>query len=194
METTTGQCSKASAATTEKMVESMDCQSSTPKRKAKRPAAGKVENTPPLNIVMPNVSSHITTGKFWHSDAFLSHQLGYKLCLAVKLGQGSREDRIKVELAVKSSAEEPSAHLDYPSKGNFTVIIMNPEANEHHKVVESSFSIKHKDPTMFTEQREISLQFIRKDCLFFRVYKIEMEERDHKLWLLDPAIPLKLTQ
>ena len=144
---------------------------------------------PPLNLVMQDVSSYKTSGEFWLSDSFLSHQLGYRLSLAVKLEAGSAENHTKVTLALMPAKGKHSPYLDYPCIGNATVIILNPEDNSNHETVDFLFMFEKKDSQTYpdmNEQTEIQNNFIRKDCIFFRVDKIEMNERPYKLWLLDP--------
>ena len=161
---------------------------STTKKPTRKPEDTKL--TPPLNLVMENVSQYLDSGEVWISDTFRSHQLGYKLCLAVKLAKGSGEDSIDVTLAVTSSAVESHAYLDYPRIGNATITILYPITDVFHETVEPFFMLENiKKPTMpdLFDQTEISGSFVMKDCLFFRVKKVEIQGVDFKPWLLDPT-------
>ena len=73
---------------------------------------------------MEDVSKYKTSGQFWLSDSFLSHQLGYRLSLAVKL---EAENHTKVTLPLMSAKGKRSPYLDYPCIGSATVIILNPD-------------------------------------------------------------------
>ena len=142
---------------------------------------------------MEDVSYYKIQGEFWLSNSFLSHQLGYRLSLAVKLEPGSAENHTKVTLALMSAnlKGKHSPYLDYPCIGSATVIILNPDDKSNHESAEFMFMLESKDPQKssypeLNEQTEIGDEFIRKDCIFFRVDKVEMSERPYKLWLLDP--------
>ena len=140
---------------------------------------------------MQDVSRYKGSEQFWLSDSFWSHQLGYKLSLAIKVEEGSSEHSLKVSVAVTSSEGKQSSYLEYPCIGNASIVILNPKVNDSqngHELVDLMFMIVNKDPTSYPEihdQTEISTDFIHKDCLFFRVEKVEMNERAYKLWLLD---------
>lgn len=170
---------------------SKEQKTSSPKPKPMQASsARKADNTPPLNIVMQNVSGHKHSGETWYSDTFLSHQLGYRLNLAVKVEKGSQEDTRKLSIALVLSKEGRSGtYLDYENVGNCIVTIMNPVANGNHREVEFMFKLNNKDLTRFSREVEISHRYITKDCLFFRVVKVDIKET--RSWLLDPMVPLK---
>ena len=149
--------------------------------------------SPPLHLVMEDVSKYKTSGQFWLSDGLLSHQLGYKLSLAVKLEAGSTENHTKVTLALmsRSAKGKRSPYLDYPCVGSTTVIILNPDNKSNHETVDFMFMLQNQEPQRssypeLNEQTEIADSFIRKDCIFFRIEKVEMSEKPYRLWLLDP--------
>lgn len=184
---------KATTTTGESSAAQQSKSTSSTKASAKKTTRKRANTqlSPPLNLVMQDVLSYKDSGEFWLSDSFYSHQLGYKLALAVKVENGSGDKTIKVTLALVSSEGKQSKYLDYPCIGNATVYILNPEINESttvHEQAEFLFMLENKDPQSYpdlSEQTEISLDFIRKDCLFFRVDKVEMTENNYKLWLLD---------
>ena len=139
---------------------------------------------------MENVNQYLESGEVWISDTFHSHQLGYKLCLAVKLAKGSGEDNIDVTLAMMSSGVESSKYLDYPRIGNATIAVLYPVADASHEIIEHFFMLENKERTStpdVCDQTEISGSFVMKDCLFFRVKKVEIQGVDFKPWLLDPT-------
>ena len=153
--------------------------------------ANLYKSSPPLHLVMEGVSYYKTSGEIWLSDSFLSHQLGYRLSLAVKLEAGSAENNTKVTLALMSAKGKNSPYLDYPCIGNATVIILNPDDKSNHETAELMFMLQNQDQQKpsypeLNEQTEIADGFINKDCIFFRIEKVEMNERPYKLWRLDP--------
>ena len=168
---------------------------STAKSNAKKPTQKISESyanlSPPLHLVMEDVSKYKTSGQFWLSDSFLSHQLGYKLSLAVKLEAGSTENHTNVILALMSAKGKRGSYLDYPCIGSVTVIVLNPDNKSNHETVDFMFMLQDRDPQKASypevnEQIEIADGFIRKDCIFFRIEKVEMNEKPYRLWLLDP--------
>ena len=122
---------------------------------------------------MEGVSYYKTSGEVWLSDSFLSHQLGYRLSLAVKLEPGSSENNTKVTLALMSAKGKHSPYLDYPCIGSATVIILNPDDKSNHETADHfMFMLQNQEPQKTSypevnEQTEIGDGFIHKDCIFF---------------------------
>ena len=165
-----------------------------PSAKNKGRKIGATLWSPPLNLVMHDALSFKSPGDFWISDSFYSHPLGYKLSLAVKVEEGSGDKNVKLTLALMSSESKQSKYLDFPCLANANVVILNPEANTDHESVSLFlFMLGNEDPKNYpdlSEQTEISIDFIQKGCLFFRVNEVLMDEKSYKLWLLDPKYAL----
>ena len=150
--------------------------------------------TPPLNLVMENVSEYIDSDEAWLSDGFYSHQIGYRICLAIKLESSSDKDSaLNVMLGMISAEGMHSSYLVYPCSGFATVAILNPQANSDHKVLELMFILEK--PTLnncseiVSEMVQVPRHFItQKDCIFFQMDRVEMDESKQKLWLLDAAL------
>ena len=150
--------------------------------------------TPPLNLAMENVSEYIDSDEAWLSDGFYSHQIGYRICLAIKMELSSDSDgMLNVMLGMISAEGMHSSYLLYPCSGFATVAILNPQANSDHKVLELMFILEK--PTLsncseiVSEMVQVPRHFItQEDCIFFRVERIDMDEMKHKLWLLDATV------
>ena len=150
--------------------------------------------TPPLNLAMENVSKYIDADKAWLSDGFCSHQIGYRICLAIKIESISDNDgMVNVMLGVISAEGAQSSYLVYPCSGLATVAILNPQANSDHKVLEVIFVLEKPALNSYSEIESELVQVPRcfitqDDCIFFLVEKIDMDDSGQNLWLLDASL------
>ena len=150
--------------------------------------------TPPLNLAMENVSEYVDSDEAWLSDGFFSHQIGYKMCLAVRIESSSQVDgSLNVMMGITSAENTQNGYLSYPCSGFATVVILNPYKNCDHKVTELVFILEKPALNSYreivSEVVHIPPHFITQDdCIFFRVEKIDMDKIKHKLWLLDASL------
>lgn len=150
--------------------------------------------TPPLNLVMENVTKYIDADTAWLSDSFFSHQIGYKICLAIKIESSPETDgSLNLVIGVTSVEGSPGSYLSYPCSGFATVAILNPHQNYGHKVLAVVFLLENialnSYKEIISEVVNIPRQFITQgDCIFFQVEKIDLDETKHKLWLLDATV------
>ena len=132
---------------------------------------------------MKPVSEYQTsTSKIWFSPTFRSHQLGYKLRLAVEVKPQPSHLQLNVAI-VSAPPEDQPEFVKFPCVGYATVHILNPQHNKRHKDI--SFGFRISDESDKSMPAAVPNEYIMDDHLFFRVVKVELEE-DYKPWLLDP--------
>ena len=143
----------------------------------------------PLNVVMKPVSEYQgSTGKTWFSPTFLSHRLGYKLCLAVKMQTQASlplNENLQLNVGVVSAPGEQGDFLKFPCIGDATVQVLNPQQNKRRIDISVGFMIGDESER-FTFA-SVPKAYIYQDRLFFRVVKIDLDE-EYKPWLLDPHL------
>ena len=140
----------------------------------------------PLNMVMKPFSEYQTcTDKVWLSPTFLSHQLGYKLRLAVNIQPLLLNDNPQLKIGIVSASEGQADYLKLPCIGDAKVHIINPQQNKRHKDISFGFIIPGDNESYNFTFALLSKDFVYKDCLFFRVEEVYLDEA-YKPWLLDP--------
>ena len=143
----------------------------------------------PLNVVMKPVSDYQNSaGKTWFGPAFQSHQLGYKLCLAVKMQpQASLDlnDNLQLNVGVVSAPGDQLDFLKFPCIGDATVQVLNPQQNKRHIDISVGFMISDDHESGRFTFTFVPKEYVEKDRLFFRVVKVDLDE-EYKPWLLDP--------
>ena len=69
---------------------------------------------PPVNMVMKYISEYKTSpGKTWLSPIFLSHQVGYKLRLAVRVSPQPQDGNLQLEIGIISAGAQEH-YLKFP--------------------------------------------------------------------------------
>ena len=160
---------------------------------------GNTANTnclaPPLNLIMKPISKYQTsTDEIWISPSFLSHQLGYKLSLTVRLLQQASmkqlRNSVQLEVGIVSAQRRQDSFLKFPCIGDIKVKILNPHQNKGHMEISMGFMInndRRKDRTPeLSYPMTVPKDFIFKDRLFFHIVTVQLSE-DHRPWLLDPS-------
>ena len=142
-------------------------------------------------MVMKRVSDYQTSrGKIWFSPTFLSHQLGYKLRLAVKVQPQTSlpfNENLQLNIAVVSPPGDQEDFLKLPCIGDATLQILNPEEDEDHINISVEFMIGDEpDHERFTDA-SVPQSYIHHDCLFFSVIEVDLDE-EYKPWLLNPQL------
>lgn len=145
---------------------------------------------PPLNMVMKPIRNYqASTGKTWFSPTFLSHQLGYRLCLAVKIQPQASlplNENLQLNIGIVSAPGHQEKFLKFPCIGDATVQVLNPEQNKRHIDISVGFMIGDEESERLT-YASVPKAYIHHDFLFFRVVKIDLAE-EYKPWLLDPHL------
>lgn len=141
---------------------------------------------------MENVSEYIDSDMAWLSDDFCSHQIGYKLCLAVRIESSSEDDgMLNVMLGITSAEGPHNRYLEYPCNGFAKIMILNPMEDFDHQALELMFVLEKENThtEIAGEVVKVPQHFITQvDCLFFQVEKINMDRKQYKLWLLDASL------
>ena len=146
--------------------------------------------TPPVNLIMNEVGSYQNSTTIWRSAPFISHQLGYKLNLAVRFNPNI-PTCLELALGSAQNGQNTSSHLKFPCIGDATVKILNPKEDRHHIKLHMGFSVT-AEPVNLLEFPEggsfesIPKQFIHEDRLHFQVVEIHLDDK-HKPWLLHPT-------
>lgn len=142
---------------------------------------------PPVNMVMKHVSEYkASAGKTWFSPTFLTHQLGYKLQLAVKVQpQQPQNEYLHLEVGIVLAPGDQEHYLKFPFKGDADVHILNPQQNKRHKFISIDFEINDESDYEFTLALVPKDRYVYKDCLFLCVEEICLDH-ECKTWLLDP--------
>ena len=151
---------------------------------------------PPPDFTMTDFEQHKKDGDVWHSPPFYSHISGYKMCLRVRAkGQGEGKGANDVSVFVHLMRGEYDAILKWPFRGDVTVKVLNQRAEERHGKwvfrIDDTISDDVAGRVIEPEIAEMGLSFIifhsalgydswrnieylRNDCLKFRVTKIKL--------------------
>ena len=143
---------------------------------------------PPLNLAMENVSEYIDSEDAWLSDSFLSHQIGYRICLAVRIGFSSgNSGMLNVMLGIASAEGHQSSYLVYPCTGIAKIVILNPMEDCDHHILELMFTLEKSSYHEIAGEAVQIPHYFTTHCnsLFFRVERIDMDKSKYKVWLLD---------
>ena len=161
---------------------------SNPKRSLLLSGSCYLLRAPPLNLAMENVSEYIDSEDAWLSESFLSHQIGYKICLAVRIGSSSgNSGMLNVMLGIASAEGHQGSYLVYPCTGLAKIAILNPMEDYDHHVLELMFTLeKSSHHEIAGEAVQIPRYFVtHANSLFFRVERIDLDKIKYKVWLLD---------
>jgi hypothetical protein len=147
-------------------------------------------NCLPLNVVMKSVSKYqASSDNTWYSPVFLSHQLGYKLRLAVEIQPQATlplNENLQLDIRIVSASGDQEDFLKLPCVGDATVQVLNPEQNKRRIDISVGFMIGDELVRTYASE-SVPKAYIHHDCLFIRVVKIDLAE-EYKPWLLDPHL------
>lgn len=151
---------------------------------------------------MQGFQEYKAANKCWYSPGFLSHPGGYKMCLRVEATgiQPSQTDCISVFVCLMQGENDSS--LVWPFRGSITVELLNQlrDSNHHRGVIHFQSPNKSTNrvscvvsstgrgwpqfiPHAALEyQAEITCQYLRDDCLYFRIAQVSIAEAN-KPWL-----------
>lgn len=161
---------------------------SNPKRSLLLSGSSYILRAPPLNLAMENVSEYIDSEDAWLSEGFLSHQIGYRICLAVRIGSSSgNSGMLNVMLGIASAEGHQGSYLVYPCTGLAKIAILNPMEDYDHHMLELMFTLeKSSHHEIAGEAVQIPRYFVtHANSLFFRVERIDLDKIKYKVWLLD---------
>ena len=139
----------------------------------------------PITLTMTDFEQHLDAGDLWTSKLFYTHNEGYALYLTVYTGGwgiGSITENISVYVHVARG--EYDDQLEWPCQVSIEVSLLSQQ--EHGENVTKVVDIrtertakKHsKGWQMFMKQRSIQQQFVKNNCLTFRVSMANNEHND----------------
>ena len=149
-------------------------------------------------LTMTNFEQHKIDNDHWYSPPFYTHPRGYKMCLNVEANSSGDGRGIHVSVFAFLMRGEFDDHLKWPFQGHITVVILNQLENNNHITYTISFTdTTDKDVLGKVTGRERAssgwgyhsfiahtelgynpvknCQYLKYDCLQFRVVKVELE-------------------
>ena len=145
--------------------------------------------TCPVTIKMSEYSIKKGRAIQWYSDPFYSHNKGYKMCIRVDAAGngGGRGTHLSVYMYLMKGPHDDE--LTWPLRGMFTIQLLNQISDSGHRlhscidhrvgrVTEGDRSEHGWGTSHFTSNQDLSstttrCRFLKGDCLFFRVIKLE---------------------
>ena len=150
----------------------------------------------PTELTMTNFERHKTDGDQWFSPPFYTHPRGYKVCLSVYANGEGKGKGTHVSVFARLMKGEFDDHLKWPFQDHVTVAMLNQLEDNHHTTRTIEFT-KTKDievigrvtdgerapncwgkpkfiaHTDLTYDPAINCQYLKYDCLRFRIVKVE---------------------
>ena len=153
---------------------------------------------PPVEFIMTEFEKHKQAGDHWYSEPFYTHPYGYKLCLAVEANGWGDCEGTHVSVWTHLMRGEFDGQLRWPFQGDITVQMINQLQDKEHRTEimdfsqadEASDSIyisrvttgekaeggwgepKFLPHSELGHNRAKNCQFLKNDCLHFRVTQI----------------------
>ena len=138
----------------------------------------------PFEIEMPKFSQHKGNNDQWHSPPFYTYPQGYKMCLRVDANGFDDGKGTHISVFACLMQGDFDDHLKWPFRGNITVGLLDQQGEEqytmaiHYTGLESRrYAGRVTDRkigdgwgfTTFIRHTELVHQYVKKDCLCFRV-------------------------
>ena len=152
----------------------------------------------PIELTMEKYSDHKRSNSDWQSPPFLSHLQGYRLVLIVNAnGSGSAKDT-HVSVYITLTQGQYDDNLKWPFRGDITIQLLNQLGDRNHAT--STIHFNDRTPAAqtsrvkggenatrkgwgllkFIEHVDLEFssvknrQYLKEDCLTFRITKIEL--------------------
>ena len=155
----------------------------------------------PTELTMTNFEQHKTDDDEWYSPPFYTHPQGYKLCLSVFANGEGKGKGTHVSVGACLMRGEFDDHLKWPFQGHVTIAMLNQLEDNNHIARTISFTktteAKHigrvtdgeRAPngwgySTFIPHTDLdydpakNCQYLKYDCLRFRIVKVEKPEVD----------------
>ena len=156
---------------------------------------------------MSHFDDHHTNNKCWYSTPFHSQPKGYKMCLRVDANGIAASHGTHVSLFICLMQGEYDDDLVWPFQGKITVELLNQIQDRNHHMGTVQFDSQQNDECnsrvtsvvsgtgrgwpQFISHKLLSAgmkedkkcQYLKGDCLYFRIKKIEVHEAN-KSWLI----------
>ena len=127
----------------------------------------------------------------WYSDAFYTHNKGYKMCLRVDAAGHKDGDGTHLSVYLHIMKGSHDDELTWPVKGNFKIQLLNQISDSLHysmgltydqktpvnRVEESSKATDGQGSSRFIPNEDLykvnaTCQYLKDDCLFFQITKV----------------------
>jgi len=146
---------------------------------------------PPFHFTVSNFNQLKTKNTIWYSPPMYTHLHGYKLCIAVWPNGLSGGRGTHVGVYLYSMSGEFDATLQWPAKFTITLQLLNQHRDQDHITVTHQFQwnkpegervsvdwfttklIAHTDLELNAQKQT---QYLKDDCLHFRITKIEAQK------------------
>lgn len=160
---------------------------------------------PVATFRMPHFDEHRSHNRCWYSSAFQSHPRGYKMCLRVDANGIAMSHGSHVSVFICLMQGEHDDDLVWPYRGTVTVELLNQLQDSNHHIGTVQFDCQQNDdcnsrvscvvsgtgrgwPQFISHKAldhcsEKNCQYLKGDCLYFRVPKVEIYETN-KPWLI----------
>ena len=136
---------------------------------------------PPFHFTMSNFNQLKTKRTNWYSPPMYTHSHGYKFCIEVYPSGRSMARNTHVSVYLYSMPGEFDAALQWPAKFTITLQLLNQDRDQDHITVTQRFQWNKPERervyvTIFTYKLIAHTdldQYLKDDCLHFRITKIE---------------------
>jgi len=145
----------------------------------------------PLHFTMSDFNQVKTKKTTWYSPPRYTHTHGYKFCIVVLSYGVGKGTGTHVSVALYSMPGEFDATLQWPAKFTITLQLLNQHRDQDHITVTQQFQwtkpvrereragwftttlIAHTDLELSAQKQT---QYLKDDCLHFRITKIEAQK------------------
>ena len=152
----------------------------------------------PTELTMTNFEQHKIDNDEWYSIPFYTHPQGYKMCLNVVVNGSGKGKGTHVSVYACLMRGEFDDHLKWPFQGDVTVAVLN-QCEDNNHITETIKFTKIKDVigrvtdgeraagwgkskfvahTDLTYNPAKNCQYLKYDCLRFRIVKADKPEVD----------------
>ena len=136
----------------------------------------------PTELTMANFEQHKIDNDCWSSPQFFTHPQGYKMGLEVYVSRFYDDCNTYISVYVHLLRGEFDGYLKWPFHGYVTVAMLNQLEDKNHAIETIRFSdateyagnrsfIAH---TQLNYQPTMNCQYLKYDCLRFRIVKVEL--------------------
>ena len=145
----------------------------------------------PVIIKIPEFDSKKKDEVEWYSDSFYSHNKGYKMCLRVDAAGHGKAKGTHLSVFLHLMKGPHDDELTWPLRGKFEIKLLNQISDTLHyqmtliydhkfpgdRVTEGNKAIDGQGSPQFISNEDLCKaipvrQFLKGDCLFFRVTKV----------------------
>ena len=152
---------------------------------------------PPIEFTMSDADQQKNENATWYSPSFYTHQRGYRMSLHVSPNEFATAKGMHVSVYVCLVRGEFDEYLKWPFRGDITIQLLNQREDKNHHEMTIRFTDTTTDDiagrvtrgmranpwgkpffishNMLDYSHEKNCQYLKDDCLQFRVAKVEMK-------------------